>query len=228
MSADSSQPNLSPALATGAAASPALRIAAAPGSPSLAPTVTNRPDVFESSRLLNRDLSWLEFNRRVLQLAQDERTPLLERVRFLGIFSNNLDEFVQKRIGMLHRRIKDGHSAPEFDGVKPAELLAAMRTTIRELQQAQAECFEASVRPALAAEGIHLTDYHNLTSEDKRWLRIWFRKYAFPMLTPLAVDPGHRFPFISNLSRNFGVLLTEPGGGGGGPTASTHHLFSLA
>ncbi len=211
MAADAPQPNLPPAAATGAAPSPALRIAAAPGTPAPTPIAPNRPDVFESSRLLNRDLSWLEFNRRVLQLAQDERTPLLERVRFLGIFSNNLDEFVQKRIGMLHRRIKDGHTAPEFDGVKPAELLAAMRTTIRELQQQQAECFELSVRPALATEGIHLTDYQHLTAEDKRWLRIWFRKYAFPMLTPLAVDPGHRFPFISNLSRNFGVLLTEPG-----------------
>lgn len=212
MSADAIQPNLSPAASTPAAAipdAPALRIAGAPGAPT-APR-PNRPDVFDSSRLLNRDLSWLEFNRRVLQLAQDERTPLLERVRFLGIFSNNLDEFVQKRIGLLHRRMKDGLQAPEFDGIKASELLASLRATIRELQQQQAECFEASVRPALAREGIELVDYQSLAAEDKRWLRVWFRKYAFPMLTPLAVDPGHRFPFISNLSRNFGVLLAEPG-----------------
>jgi polyphosphate kinase len=226
MSADASQPNLSPVTGSAAPASsaPALRLtapvaAAAPGSNgAVAP---NRPDVTNTSRLLNRDLSWLEFNRRVLQLAQDERTPLLERVRFLGIFSNNLDEFVQKRIGMLHRRIKDGTSAPEFDGLKPFELLAALRSTIRELQFQQAECFESSVRPALAAENILLTDFQHLAAEDKRWLRVWFRKYAFPMLTPLAVDPGHRFPFISNLSRNFGVLLTEPGGTGGSSASAS-------
>ncbi len=216
MSADAAQPNLSPAGEAAAheaigMGSPAnsLRLSGEAAQRTPAP---NRPDVHETSRLLNRDLSWLEFNRRVLQLAQDDRTPLLERVRFLGIFSNNLDEFVQKRIGMLHRRIKDGTTAPEFDGLRPTDLLAAMRATIRELQQQQAECFENSVRPALAGAGIHLVDYQALPAEDKRWLRVWFRKYAFPMLTPLAVDPGHRFPFISNLSRNFGVLLAEPAG----------------
>jgi polyphosphate kinase len=210
MSADASQPNLSPAHAAEPAgpspAAPPLRLS----HDAAASTPANRPDVTDSSRILNRDLSWLEFNRRVLQLAQDERTPLLERVRFLGIFSNNLDEFVQKRIGMLHRRIKDSTTAPEFDGLKPTDLLTAMRATIRELQLLQAECFESSVRPALAGAGIHLVEYQSLDAEDKRWLRTWFRKYAFPMLTPLAVDTGHRFPFISNLSRNFGVLLAEP------------------
>src|SRR5207302_4545196 len=118
----------------GAETGPQLRIAGAGGehaSPAgaVTPRLAIRPDVHDASRVLNRDLSWLEFNKRVLQLAQDERTPLLERVRFLGIFSNNLDEFVQKRIGMMHRRIKDGTTAPEFDGVKPTELLAAMRAT---------------------------------------------------------------------------------------------------
>jgi polyphosphate kinase len=233
MSADAAQPNLSPASEAAALASKsataALRLA---GESAARPQGPARPDIHESSKLLNRDLSWLEFNRRVLQLAQDERTPLLERVRFLGIFSNNLDEFVQKRIGMLHRRIKDGTSPPEFDGLKPTELLAAMRATIRELQQQQAECFENSVRPALALEGIHLVEYPSLPAEDKRWLRGWFRKYAFPMLTPLAVDPGHRFPFISNLSRNFGVLLAEPPGSGPALTPATpaarasHPLFA--
>lgn len=189
---------------------PALRMAA-PLGPA---TASMRPDVHEHSRVLNRDLSWLEFNGRVLQLAQDTRTPLLERVRFLGIFSNNLDEFVQKRIGLLHRRIADGVKAPELDGLQPAELLRTMRVVIRDLQLQQAECFELSVKPALAKEGIVLTDYPELSAEEKRWLRLWFRRCAFPVLTPLAVDPGHRFPFISNLSRNFGVLLTEPGAKG--------------
>lgn len=226
MSSDAAQPRLSPAGEAAAHAaigmgSPAngLRLS---GDASARVGTSNRPDVHEGSRLLNRDLSWLEFNRRVLQLAQDEHTPLLERVRFLGIFSNNLDEFVQKRIGMLHRRIKDGTTAPEFDGLKPADLLAAMRATIGELQRQQVECYENSVRPALAREGIHLVDYQPLTAEEKRWLRTWFRKYAFPMLTPLAVDTGHRFPFISNLSRNFGVLLAEPSGS----TPSARPLFA--
>ncbi len=202
-------------------AGPALRIAppqpastGSSGSSSPAPIggqQSIRPDVHEQSRVFNRDLSWLEFNSRVLQLAQDPRTPLLERVRFLAIFSNNLDEFVQKRIGLLHRRIADGQRAPELDGVPAAELLRCMRTVIRDLQQQQADCFELSVKPALAKEGIVLTDYSELSAEDKRWLRQWFRRCAFPVLTPLAVDPGHRFPFISNLSRNFGVLLNEPG-----------------
>ncbi|MBY0312717.1 MAG: polyphosphate kinase 1 [Phycisphaerales bacterium] len=201
---------------------PALRISAG-ASPASA---SSRPDVHEQSRMFNRDLSWLEFNSRVLQLAQDTRTPLLERVRFLGIFSNNLDEFVQKRIGLLHRRIVDGVKAPELDGLQPAELLRTMRAVIRDLQLQQAECFELSVKPALAKEGIVLTDYPELTAEEKRWLRLWFRRCAFPVLTPLAVDPGHRFPFISNLSRNFGVLLNEPGAKGNEGDGPAPALFA--
>jgi len=172
-----------------------------------------RPDVFDGSTYLNRDLSWLEFNRRVLNLALDERTPLLERVRFLGIFSSNLDEFVMKRIGMLTRRLRLGVGAPDQDGVPAAALLAAMRKTIRELQAIQTLCFEQTIRPALEAEGIAIVDYGSLPKNERRMLRQWYRKNVFPVLTPLSVDPGHRFPFISNLSRNLGVLLTEPGEG---------------
>lgn len=174
----------------------------------------HRPDVAGNHALFNRDLSWLEFNRRVLSLAQDERTPLLERVRFLAIFSSNLDEFVMKRLGMLHRRITSGQTGPDLDGLAPGVLLTALRATIRDLQRQQSECFEKSIRPALASEGINLVEYASLAPEDKRWLRTWFRKNAFPVLTPLAVDPGHRFPFISNLSQSFGVLLREPGSSG--------------
>lgn len=186
----------------------------------------HRPDVHDASRVFNRDLSWLEFNRRVLALAQDEQTPLLERVRFLSIFSNNLDEFVQKRIGLLHRKVKDGTSAPEFDGLKASELLAAMRVTIRDLQQQQAECFDTLVRPALATSGIELVDFSTLGVEMHRWLRAWFRRFVFPTLTPLAVDPGHRFPFISNLSRNFGVLLTDPTASAEPGVAAAEPLFA--
>lgn len=177
-------------------------------------TPGNRPDVASNNTLFNRDLSWLEFNRRVLRLAQDQRTPLLERVRFMAIFSSNLDEFVMKRLGMLQRRIQSGVTGPDLDGLAPAALLGALRATIRELQFQQTECFETSIRPALAREGIEVVDHASLPPEQKRWLRLWFRKNAFPVLTPLAVDRGHRFPFISNLSRNFGVLLREPGSTG--------------
>ena len=179
--------------------------------PAAAALARLRPDIAANAPLQNRDLSWLEFNKRVLNLAIDERTPLLERVRFLSIFSSNLDEFCMKRLGMLATRVEERKGGPDLDGLDPAALLTALRANIRELQQLQAECFEHSVKPALAAEGLDLVDYSSLGASEKRWLRHWFRKCAFPVLTPLSVDPGHRFPFISNLSRNLGVLLSEPG-----------------
>lgn len=198
---------------------------ATPSAASLAASASaaarHRPDVTDESRLFNRDLSWLEFNARVLSLAQDTRTPLLERVRFLAIFSSNLDEFVQKRIGLLLRRIAEGTTTPELDGVRSVDLLSALRQTIRRQQQLQSECWETSVRPALREEGIEVCGYPDLDQEQRRWLRQWFRRHAFPILTPLAVDPGHRFPFISNLSNSLGVLLREPG-----QSASVEPLFA--
>ncbi|MBX3404830.1 MAG: polyphosphate kinase 1 [Phycisphaeraceae bacterium] len=170
-----------------------------------------RPDVFDGSVSFNRDLSLLEFNRRVLSLAQDDRTPLLERVRFLSIFSSNLDEFVMKRLGLLSRRIKQGVVAVDQDGVPTAALMAALRRTIRDLQAVQMQCYEEDIRPALVREGITIVDYETLPAEERRALRQWYRHNVFPVLTPLAVDTGHRFPFVSNLSRNLGVLMTEPG-----------------
>ncbi len=189
-------------------ARPASSSVAAPANrPDVAPA--NRPDVARNLTLLNRDLSWLEFNRRVLSLAQDPRTPLLERVRFLAIFSSNLDEFVMKRLGVLERRVATTQANPDLDGLEPVHLLSAMRATIRELQHQQNECYQTSIRPALADAGIELLEYDALTPDERRWLRAWFRTDLFPVLTPLAVDPGHRFPFISNLSRNLGVLLQD-------------------
>jgi polyphosphate kinase len=172
---------------------------------------SSRPDAAPGFRMFNRDLSWLEFNRRVLQQACDERTPLLERVRFLAIFSSNLDEFVMKRIGALKHRMLAGLTGPDQDGLSASLLLAALRANIRELQQRQAAAFERGVRPALAQEGIDIAPYEALDANERRWLDAWFRVNVFPVLTPLSVDPGHRFPFISNLSRNFGVLLLDPG-----------------
>lgn len=205
MSVPSFHPAGSSAASTGAPAQPA---------PSADAPVLRRPDVAQNLPFFNRDLSWLEFNRRVLSLAQDERTPLLERVRFLSIFSSNLDEFVMKRLGLMQRRVLTNRTGPDLDGLSAKTLLDELRTTIRELQQQQSECYQFSVRPALAQQGIVIEDVQDLTPEDKRFLRTWFRKNVFPVLTPLSVDPGHRFPFISNLSRNLGVLLRDPGSSG--------------
>ncbi|MBC7771719.1 MAG: hypothetical protein H7210_04420, partial [Pyrinomonadaceae bacterium] len=182
----------------------------------LAPAKDVRPDAGETSRAFNRDLSWLEFNRRVLHQAIEKRTPLLERVRFLGIFSSNLDEFIMKRIGALKSRLADASGlaaaqSPDQDGLPAGVLLSALRKTIRELQTFQTTIFETEVKPALAREEIALVDYAELSEPERKWANNWHRHNVFPVLTPLSVDPGHRFPFISNLSRNFGVLLAEPG-----------------
>lgn len=200
------------ATAAGTASQPLARTNKLPAEPPVcAGLAPSRPDAAPGFRMFNRDLSWLEFNRRVLQQACDERTPLLERVRFLAIFSSNLDEFVMKRIGALKHRMNAGLTGPDQDGLSASLLLAALRANIRELQQRQAASFEQGVKPALLNEGIVVTAYEDLTKNEKRWIDAWFRINVFPILTPLSVDPGHRFPFISNLSRNFGVLLLDPG-----------------
>ncbi|HZW05999.1 MAG TPA: hypothetical protein VFF65_02655, partial [Phycisphaerales bacterium] len=170
-----------------------------------------RPDVTDTSRLLNRDLSWLKFNQRVLAQATDERNPLLERVRFLGIFTSNLDEFVMKRVGFLMRAIEDGVDPDGDQGYTARTILRASRESFEELEQEQASCFERSIKPALASEGIELLKYNELCAEDRQRLESWWTKNVFPVLTPLAVDEGHRFPFISNLSANLAVLLAQPG-----------------
>jgi len=163
-----------------------------------------------TARYLSRDLSWLEFNARVLAQACDTRVPLLERVRFLAIFTNNLDEFVQKRIGLLNRLMDAGISAPFPDGTTPQQAHTAVRARIVELQRQQAECYETRLRPALVSEGIHLLSYSEMTAAERVVVDTWFRSNVYPVLTPLAVDPGHRFPFISNLSENLGVMISRP------------------
>lgn len=179
--------------------------------PVLTDTSSPRPDIRPGAKTFNRDLSWLEFNARVLQQVQDERLPLLERVRFLAIFTSNLDEFVQKRVGWLHRHIEAGVSPDGPDAPTPAVMLAAIRKTFEHLEQQQAVCYEQILRPALAKEGIHLLNYAQLDADEQQRINAWFKRSVFPVLTPLAVDPGHRFPFISNLSSNLGVFVSEPG-----------------
>ncbi len=180
----------------------------APAAPAPA-RATQRPDLGENSRIFNRDLSWLEFNRRVLQLALDEKRALLERVKFLAIFSSNLDEFVMKRVGLLEQRIEEGFAPNLYEPWDTAVLLQSIRDLITELQHTQTRCFLDTIRPALAAEGIHLLAYTELDEDARRRIDAWFAREVFPILTPLAVDPGHRFPFISNQSENIGVLVAE-------------------
>ncbi len=173
------------------------------------PAAAPRPDVTPESRVFNRDLSWLEFNRRVLSLAEDERRPLLERVKFLSIFSSNLDEFVMKRIGWLRTRHESGVQPTDYEPWPSGPLLASVRSMTSELQQWQSRIYRDAIRPALAHEGVHLLEYSQLTPDERRRVDAWFAREVFPVLTPLAVDPGHRFPFISNQSENIAVLVTE-------------------
>jgi len=159
---------------------------------------------------LNRELSWLEFNRRVLHQAVDDRTPLLERLRFLAIFSSNLDEFFMKRVGGLKRQVSAGVGGRGRHGMPPAQQLAMIRRIVLPLLAEQAHCFTRQLKPALAAQGIGLLGWDGLTPAERRAAQDYYRTNVHPVLTPLAVDPGHPFPFISNLSTSLGVLLRHP------------------
>src|SRR5262245_37564058 len=182
-------------------------ITKAPPKPAGQQPTSNAPQ----PRLLILDISWLEFNRRVLSLATDPRTPLLTRVKFLSIFSSNLDEFFMKRVGYIRHQIEKGAANPTPDGQTPRPLLAALRILVCELFDTQARTYEREILPALAAAGIFLLRYDQLTPAERRGIDRWYRANVFPILTPLAVDPGHRFPFISNLSENIGVTVGQPG-----------------
>ena len=172
-----------------------------------------------NTEVLNRDLSWLEFNRRVLHEALDPRTPLLERVRFLSIFNSNLDEFFMKRVGGLRRQIAAGVVVRSPDGMGPRELLDAIRRRVLEMLGVQADCFTQVIRSELGGHNIHLLTWDELTAGERAAMRAYYRSNLFPVLTPLAVDPGHPFPFISNLSTSLGVILKIPGAPAGDSAA---------
>ena len=141
----------------------------------------------------------------------DDRVPLLERVRFLAIHANNLDEFFMKRVGGLRRQLAAGVGAIGPEHSNPARQLAAIRERLLVTTQRKADCYRSQILPALRAANIHLLEYSELTKSETRFVDDWYRKNVFPILTPLAVDPGHRFPFISNLSVSLGVMLRRPG-----------------
>jgi len=153
------------------------------------------PDAF-----VNRELSWLEFNRRVVEEAQDPRVPLLERVKFLSIFSSNLDEFFMVRVAELKRRILSGDQDTGPDVLTPAETMVAVVSRIHELVDEQHRCFLEEIQPLLAAEGIHLLRPKEASEEQQRFLEGYFRRTLLPVLTPLAVDLGHPFPYLGNRS----------------------------
>ncbi|MEA3336104.1 MAG: polyphosphate kinase 1 [Chloroflexota bacterium] len=163
------------------------------------------------SLYFNQELSWIDFNWRVLWLAMDERTPLLERVRFVAITASNLDEFIQKRVGGLKRQKAARVRKLTPDGRTPTQQLALIREATLLMHGTMTEIWQKQLKPALAEEaGIVICDYDDLTALQREFLQKTFRTFYYPVLTPLAVDPGHPFPFISNLSFSLAVVLRNP------------------
>jgi polyphosphate kinase len=160
--------------------------------------------------LLNRELSWLAFNQRVLDEAFDERWPLLERLKFLCITETNLDEFFMIRVSGLLDQVSSEVFERADDRLPPAEALARIRTAVQEMEARQTACLVADLLPKLAANGIALLPWDALSEEQRAGAAAYFRRNVLPVLTPLAVDPGHPFPFLSNLSMNFAVEVKNP------------------
>lgn len=163
-----------------------------------------------ADRFLDREVSWLSFNKRVLELAEDESIPLLERARFLAIFASNLDEFFMVRVAGLKRRIATGIAVTAASGMSPHQVLDEIAVRGHRLMDRHARAFADQVRPALAEQGISLVHWSDLNSAEQDRLRKFFRRQIFPVLTPLAVDPAHPFPYISGLSLNLAVVVRNP------------------
>ena len=162
------------------------------------------------NRFADRELSWLAFNARVLALAADKSIPLLERVRFLAIFANNLDEFFMVRVAGLKRRIDAGIAVTSISGQSPKEVVSGISATSHQLMAEHARVFQEEVRPALAREGLTIVHWEALAAREQERIFKYFRKQIFPVLTPLAVDPAHPFPYISGLSLNLAVIVRNP------------------
>jgi polyphosphate kinase len=198
-----------PASTTAATLTETAGVPLAPAEPDgtdLAPQERPLPE----GRFLDRELSWLAFNERVLELAQDDTLPLLERARFLAIFASNLDEFFMVRVAGLKRRIATGLAVTAASGLEPREVLEQIAARARVLQRVHAETFAGQVAPALAEAGIELAHWADLSEEEQEGFHVFFRERVFPVLTPLAVDPAHPFPYISGLSLNLAVTLRNP------------------
>ncbi len=164
----------------------------------------------EALRYGNRELSWLDFNERVLALAEDDRVPLLERAKFLAIFAQNLDEFFQVRVAGLKDQVAAGVTATNPDGRTAAAQLLDIRDLLDDLLPRLQRAFLDKVGPALGEAGIRFSAWYELDEDDEKFLVETFEDRIFPVLTPLAVDPGHPFPYISNLSLNLAVVVRDP------------------
>jgi polyphosphate kinase len=161
----------------------------------------------DAKSYINREISWLEFNRRVLEEARDESVPLLERVKFLAIFSSNLDEFFMVRVARLKRMIDDGDQSADPDSLTPAQTLTAISKRVHDLAAEQHLCFLNTIMPQLSAEGIHLVRPEEMSGEQERFLEEFFQRTLYPIVTPLAFDPGHPFPYLANRSLCLVVAL---------------------
>jgi polyphosphate kinase len=183
----------------------------------VAPPAATSPSIdnaLPEDRYLNRELSWLEFNARVLALAADTSLPLLERAKFLAIFASNLDEFYMVRVAGLKRRDEMGLSVRSADGLSPREQLRRISERTQQIASRHAHVFLDSVRPALADEGIVIVTWTELDDDERARLSTYFQEQVFPVLTPLAVDPAHPFPFVSGLSLNLAITVKHPDDGG--------------
>lgn len=204
---------------SGDGGSGAISSSATTANPTAPPAATNvlPPEVtrrLPEDRYLNRELSWLDFNSRVLALAEDPSLPLLERAKFLAIFASNLDEFFMVRVAGLKRRDETGLSVRSADGLSPREQLSLIATRTQEISDRHARVFLDSVLPALAAEGISIIGWSDLSADDHARLSVHFHEQIFPVLTPLAVDHAHPFPYISGLSLNLAVTVKDGATGG--------------
>ena len=169
-------------------------------------------DLSSPSLYINRELSVLEFQRRVLEEAQDDRNPLLERLKFLAIFGSNMDEFFMVRVSGIRRQVEARIMEVSPDGLTPPEVLAATRKLALELYGNALQCFKKKILPRLDKAGIHLLDYHKLSKVQLEKVDDYFKEVIYPVLTPLALDPGHPFPHISNLSLNLAIVIRDKKG----------------
>ena len=169
----------------------------------------SQPDL-PADRFLDRELSWLDFNQRVLELAEDSSVPLLERVNYLSIFASNLDEFFMVRVASLKRRVATGIAVTSASGLSPQEILTRISDRAKALQTRHAQLFKDVIEPALESRGIKVVQISQLNPDQRASLRHYYENQVFPVLTPLAVDPAHPFPYISGLSLNLAVVLKNP------------------
>ncbi len=174
------------------------------------PPYDSGPSKFVEDRFGDRELSWLAFNARVLELASDPSTPLLERIRFMAIFGSNLDEFFMVRIAGLKRRIAAGVAVPSASGMKPRAVLSTSLRASHELMEQQSSLLRDTLIPTLADEGIQILRWDGLTEAERDHVTEFFHQRVFPVLTPLAVDPAHPFPYISGLSLNIALVIRNP------------------